>query len=224
MIFSVNNLQKSYHQAENKIPVLNDLSFSINKGQSIAIVGRSGSGKTTLLSILSGIEEHDAGQVSFMDQSFSNLSETEKIELRSKNIGVIFQQFHLLSHYTALENVLLPLEIQGRSIKKEEAESLLNRVGLKGRYDHYPHQLSGGEKQRVAIARALILKPDIILADEPTGSLDIHTGEEVMKLIFDLVHENDVALVLVTHSNELAHECDQVYRLEEGSLREIYRK
>ena len=156
-----------------------------------------------------------------MDQSFSQLSETEKIELRSQKIGVIFQQFHLLSHYTALENVLLPLEIQGKTIDRKSAANLLNRVGLNGRHDHYPHQLSGGEKQRVAIARALILNPDIILADEPTGSLDIHTGEEVMKLIFDLVHEQDMALVLVTHSNELAHQCDQVFRLEQGALKKI---
>ena len=221
MIFSVQDLEKSYHQANKPIPVLKDLSFSINKGESISIVGRSGSGKTTLLSILSGIEDYQDGEVSFMDQSFSQLSETEKIELRSQKIGVIFQQFHLLSHYTALENVLLPLEIQGKTIDRKSAANLLNRVGLNGRHDHYPHQLSGGEKQRVAIARALILNPDIILADEPTGSLDIHTGEEVMKLIFDLVHEQDMALVLVTHSNELAHQCDQVFRLEQGALKKI---
>jgi putative ABC transport system ATP-binding protein len=190
----------------------------VKEGESIAIVGRSGSGKSTLLSILSAIEDVDVGQVMLKGKALGDLNEDDKVSLRSSSIGVIFQQFHLLSHYTALENVMLPLEIQGGAVDKRLAASLLAKVGLSHREDHYPHQLSGGEKQRVAIARALILNPDVILADEPTGSLDIHTGEEVMDLIFNLVKENRVALVLVTHSMELANRCDKVFRLVEGHL------
>lgn len=218
MIYSIEDIKKSYQQGANEIPVLANLNLHVNEGESIAIVGRSGSGKSTLLSILSAIEDVDVGQVMLKGKALGDLNEDDKVSLRSSSIGVIFQQFHLLSHYTALENVMLPLEIQGGAVDKRLAASLLAKVGLSHREDHYPHQLSGGEKQRVAIARALILNPDVILADEPTGSLDIHTGEEVMDLIFNLVKENRVALVLVTHSMELANRCDKVFRLVEGHL------
>jgi len=218
MIFQISGIKKSYFQAGSEIPVLDGLNLEIQEGESVAIVGRSGSGKSTLLSLLSAIEDPDDGEIILHDHSFSDLTGEEKILLRAQKIGVIFQQFHLLSHYTALENVLLPLEIQCSRVDKNLAKNLLNEVGLSGREDHYPHQLSGGEKQRVAIARALILKPEIILADEPTGSLDINTGEEVMRLIFDLVKKQNAALVLVTHSLELAGQCNQILRLKDGKL------
>jgi putative ABC transport system ATP-binding protein len=217
-LLKINQISKTFIQGENQINVLNDLSFELEKGKTASIIGQSGSGKSTLLSLLAGLDRPDKGQIDFCGKSFSEMSEDELTMLRNGKIGIIFQQFHLISHLTALENVCLPLEIQGKGINKEVAKDFLERVGLSHRLDHLPAQLSGGEKQRVAIARSLIIKPDLLLADEPSGSLDNDTGEEVMELIFNLAREEKTGLVLVTHNRNLAILCDDVWKLTNKGL------
>ena len=208
---------------ENKIEILKDLNLEVSVGQTIAILGQSGSGKSTFLSTMSGIDELDEGLIEFNGVELSNLTQDEMTKFRGKNIGIIFQQFHLLSHLTALENVSLPMEIQGSQAKeaKNKALELLSAVGLEDRVDHFPSQLSGGEKQRVAIARSLILDPPLLLADEPSGSLDEDTGQNIMDLIFSLASKRGRTLVLVTHNQELAKRCEKVYLLEHGQLRDV---
>lgn len=217
-LLEIKNLAKSFHQGEKTIQVLQNLNFELKHGSTASIVGKSGSGKSTLLSLLAGLDTPDQGNILFKGQDMSGMSEEEVTALRSGKIGIIFQQFHLISHLTALENVLLPLEIQGRRNEKNFAIEYMEKVGLISRLDHLPGQLSGGEKQRVAIARSLIIHPDLLLADEPSGSLDDQTGDDVMNLIFNLVKEEKTGLVLVTHSQALAYKCDNVYSLTGGEL------
>jgi len=223
-VLTAKNVNKSYHQGERQIEILKGLNLEVEAGQSIAILGQSGSGKSTFLSTMSGIEEVDSGTITFNDKDLTSFSEDEMTRFRGKHMGIIFQQFHLLSHLNALENVALPLEIQGESSKAayDRARELLNSVGLGDRVDHFPDQLSGGEKQRVAIARSMILNPELILADEPSGSLDEETGEQIMDLIFGLVKEHGSTLVLVTHNQQLAKRCEKVYQLIHGQLHEIH--
>lgn len=216
-MLTIKDLNKSFIQGQKRIDVLNDLNISVVEGQTIAILGQSGSGKSTLLALLSGIDRPDSGSMIFEGEELTKLDEKSLTTLRSQKIGIIFQQFHLLPHLSALENVSLPLEILGRE-NIEAAKKALEEVGLGSRLNHYPSQLSGGEKQRVAIARSMVVEPDLLLADEPSGSLDEETGELVMDLIFNLVSENKKALILVTHNKELALRCQKVYHLEGGQL------
>lgn len=218
MILNVTNLKKSYRQAERIIPVLNDVNFQLEQGKTMAIVGKSGSGKSTLLSLLCGVDRSDDGEIQFNGLQFSKLNESQISIQRSQKMGIIFQQFFLIPHLTAFENILLPLQIVKDSDIEQKASNILSKVGLKDRGSHFPDQLSGGEKQRVALARALVHSPELILADEPSGSLDEQTGKEVMGLIFNLVKEQKKSLILVTHDSDLASQCDVIYSLEAGSL------
>jgi putative ABC transport system ATP-binding protein len=210
---------KTYFQGETKIEVLSDLHFEIAAGQSIAILGESGSGKSTLLGLLAGLDKPDKGAVFYSDQNLNLLDENEITSLRSKHMGIIFQQFHLLDNLTALENVGLPLRILGLENSENTAIEALKSVGLINRMHHYPRQLSGGECQRVAIARALVLNPTILLADEPSGNLDLKTGRNVMDLLFKLARDKNTALVLVTHNHELSSHTDRTYQLLDGQLK-----
>ena len=222
-MLSVKNVNKSFTQGERKIEILKDLNLEISNAQSVAILGQSGSGKSTFLSTMSGIDAVDSGDIIFNETNLTSLDEDEITQFRGRHMGIIFQQFHLLSHLNALENVSLPLEIQGSKSKEatERARKLLVAVGLGDRLDHFPSQLSGGEKQRVAIARSMILDPEILLADEPSGSLDEDTGQQIMDLIFGLVKEHKSTLILVTHNQQLARRCEKVYRLEQGQLHDV---
>ncbi len=212
------NVSKSHQQAQNKIQVLSQLNLSVKAGESVAIVGKSGSGKSTLLSLLSGLDHPDSGEIWFGDQQITHLNETELSKVRADKMGIIFQQFQLVQTLTALENVMLPLDILKRPQSKELAVKLLTDVGLSHRLDHFPNQLSGGEQQRVAIARAMAAKPEVILADEPTGNLDEETGKAVMEMIFKLTKMNNTSLVLVTHDQELAQLCERTLHLQQGVL------
>lgn len=216
MILEVDNLSKSFHQGKTEIHALKDVSFNLETAGSLAIVGPSGSGKTTLLSLLAGLDVASQGSISMLGQSLSGLSEEALTQFRAQNIGIVFQQFHLMPHLTALENVTLPLDILGKENPKELAASFLEKVGLKDRMDHLPNQLSGGECQRVAIARASVVQPKFLLADEPSGNLDTETGRTVMDLLFDLTKDENMSLILITHNEALANRCDHKIKLLGG--------
>jgi putative ABC transport system ATP-binding protein len=197
---------------------VNDFTLSVPAGEIIALVGQSGSGKSTLLTLLAGLDSPSSGSIVLNGQDMQKLSEEQLSTFRARNIGIIFQQFHLMSHLTALENVSLPLDLfrdPGAATKAEEA---LRQVGLGKRMTHFPHQLSGGECQRVAIARAMVVRPSILLADEPTGNLDNSTGAYVSDMIFDLVREHGMTLLFVTHNEQLAKRCAREQRLQNGSF------
>ncbi len=183
------------------------------------MIGQSGSGKTTLLSILAGLDTPTSGSIKLFQHQIENLSEDGRAALRNQYIGFVFQAFHLLPGYTALENIMLPLEINNNKQAKSIAQSLLDRVGLSHRANHFPTTLSGGEQQRVAIARAFATTPPLLLADEPTGNLDTHTGRKIIDLLFELNSEQDTALILVTHDETLSNRCDVCYQLEAGYLK-----
>ncbi len=215
------NIKKNFKQGEADIRVLNGLNATIKSGELVSIVGQSGSGKSTLLSLLAGLERVDDGQLLIDGTDISRLSENEMTRFRSENISIVFQQYHLVSHLTALENVMLPLEIQKKENAQEQAIKLLTELGLEKRMNHFPSQLSGGECQRVAIARALIVQPKMLLADEPSGNLDTKTGEKVMELFFEIARKYKMTTILVTHSEELAKKCQRQLQLSEGQLKEI---
>ncbi len=215
---TVTNLRKSYGQGESKVEVLKGINLNINKGETLALTGKSGSGKSTLLSLLAGLDRPDVGEISLHGKVISGMSEKDLTHFRAAHMGIVFQQFHLVSTLTAFENVLLPLELLRRENAKERATSLLESVGLSHRAHHLPSQLSGGESQRVAIARALAINPSILFADEPSGNLDEETGDKVMELLFDMVKKSGTTLVLVTHDPDLAKKCSRVVHLEHGSL------
>lgn len=221
-VLEANRLSKSFNQAGTPIQVLQGLDLNVSEGETIAVLGQSGSGKSTLLSLLAGLDLPDDGSVTLCGQDVSRLDEATLARFRSKNMGIVFQQFHLMSYLTALENVALPLEISGdasaKASARRTAEELLKRVGLAHRMNHLPSQLSGGEKQRVAIARAIATRPKLILADEPSGNLDNRTGEQIMDLLFEQVSEHRTALILVTHNEDLAGRCSRKVRLENGKL------
>lgn len=217
-ILNVDNLRKTYTSGSKNLTVLDAISFSINAGDTFAIVGPSGSGKTTLLGLCAGLDRSDEGSISLCGQELSTLNEDERALLRNQKVGFIFQDFQLLSTLTALENVSVPLELQGAPHAAKTAMALLEKVGLGDRHDHYPTQLSGGEQQRVALARAFSNGPEILFADEPTGNLDEETGEKVIKLLFDLNKEMGTTLVIVTHDLELAHRNNHVLRLKGGKI------
>lgn len=220
MLLEVRSVAKSFATPHGKLEVLKDVNLSVKKGESVAVVGRSGSGKSTLLGLLCGLDRPDKGNLVLDGKDFSTLNEKDLTKLRATKVGMVFQQFHLLAHLKAWENVALPLELAGDKQAEEKARKLLSEVGLGERYDHFPSQLSGGEQQRVAIARAMAISPDLILADEPSGSLDESTGEDVMALLFKLVKEHQTSLLIVTHSNTLAARCDRLVRMEAGVLKD----
>jgi putative ABC transport system ATP-binding protein len=212
------DIAKAHHQAGNRIAVLQSLSLNVAPGETVAIVGKSGSGKSTLLSLLGGLDHPDQGEIWLGEDKLTGLAETQMARVRARRMGIIFQQFQLVQTLTALENVMLPAEILQDTQVRDRAEKLLASVGLTHRQHHFPHQLSGGEQQRVAIARALAGTPQVLLADEPTGNLDVETGQLVMDMLFALAREKGTSLVLVTHDPELARRCSRVLRLEKGSL------
>lgn len=220
MSLIIENLKKSYRQGDQNIEVLKGLSARIPEGRMVSVVGRSGSGKSTLLSLLAGLENADSGQILVDGVDLTTMSEKNLTEFRAQKISIVFQQYHLVSHLTALENVTLPLEILGRDHTEEKAVKLLEEMGLKHRLHHTPGQLSGGECQRVAIARALVVEPKILLADEPSGNLDIETGDRVMELFFEISHRHKITTLLVTHSDTLAKRCERTYRLINGIFQE----
>ena len=215
MKITLNNIKKSYLQGKNVIKVLDGVSMEINSGEIIALLGKSGSGKTTMLSLLAGLEKPDAGSILVDKTDITQLSEEDLCDWRAKNLGIIFQQFHLIPHLTALENILLSLEINGRE-DKNLALSWLAKVGLSERADHFPSMLSGGEQQRVAIARALAFEPALLLADEPTGNLDVETGKIIIDILFKIVREKKTTVIIVTHDEELASIADRIVRLTGG--------
>jgi putative ABC transport system ATP-binding protein len=198
--------------------ILHDINLAIQQGESLAIVGPSGSGKSTLLGLLAGLDLPSSGHVFLNGIDITQLNEDARAALRSEKLGFVFQSFQLLPTFTALENVMLPLELVSTKTASEDAESILNRVGLGKRLHHYPAQLSGGEQQRVAIARAFVAQPELLLADEPTGNLDSHTGQRIIELMFELNKERGTTLVLVTHDHALADRCDRVLSLVDGQL------
>lgn len=218
MSLKLENLRKNYLQGDAEIQVLKGLTAEIKDSEVVAIVGQSGSGKSTLLSLMAGLDRPSEGRIYVANQEISNLTEEEMTRFRGQKIGIVFQQFHLFPHLTALENVMIPLEILGESDRESRARQILDQMGLSHRLDHFPSQMSGGECQRVAIARALVVKPQILLADEPSGNLDTTTGQKVMDVFFDVVRANRVTTILVTHSESLAHRCDRQLTLENGKL------
>jgi putative ABC transport system ATP-binding protein len=211
-------LGKQVETGRSRLTILEDVSFEIAAGEAVAILGASGSGKTTLLGLLAGLDVPTAGQVLIDGTDLATLDEDGRASLRRRMVGFVFQSFQLLPALTALENVMLPMELAGSSTAREASLSLLSRVGLAERLDHYPRQLSGGEQQRVAIARAFAGPPRLLFADEPTGNLDSATGEEIVNLMFDLNRERDTTLLLVTHDERLAARCGRRLRLAAGRL------
>lgn len=217
-MMKVTNLRKSYGQGEAKVEVLKGINLEISKGETLALIGKSGSGKSTLLSLLAGLDKADTGEILVQGQKISSMSERDLTHFRAHHMGIVFQQFHLVSTLTALENVLLPLELLKREGALETARNLLESVGLSHRSHHLPSELSGGESQRVAIARAVAIRPSILFADEPSGNLDEDTGDRVMELLFKMVADTGTTLVLVTHDQDLAKKCSRIIHLEHGSL------
>ncbi len=213
-------LCKEVQDASGKLAILRDISFVLEAGQTAAIVGASGSGKSTLLGILAGLDTPTAGTVHLAGQDLFALDEDQRAALRARHVGFVFQSFQLMPNLTALENVMLPLELAGVPDAKAQATAMLQRVGLGERLQHRPKVLSGGEQQRVALARAFVVKPELLLADEPTGSLDHATGAAIMDLMFALNPEQGTTLVLVTHDRQLAERCERRLTIEAGCLSE----
>ena len=214
----VSRLTKTYPTAAGPLTVLHEASFEIGPGESIAIVGPSGSGKTTLLGLCAGLDRASGGSVELAGETLDRLDEDARALVRNASVGFVFQNFQLIPTLTALENVLVPLELRGERGCEPEGRALLERVGLGARFDHYPVQLSGGEQQRVALARAFINTPKILFCDEPTGNLDGDTADAMVELVFGLNRERGTTLVLVTHNFELAGRCQRILRLKGGTV------
>lgn len=217
-ILKISGLQKTYNSGSKQLTVLQNVSFDVEKGQTFAIVGPSGSGKTTLLGLCAGLDTPSSGTVELCGHNLNTLNEDERAQLRNEEVGFIFQDFQLLPTLTALENVSVPLELQGAKNAAVRAKELLEKVGLGNRIHHYPSQLSGGEQQRVAVARAFSNNPAILFADEPTGNLDEETGEKVIQLLFNLNEEAGTTLVIITHDLDLAARTQQILRLKGGKI------
>ncbi len=217
-IISVEHVFKAVTDSTGTLEILRDIDFALNARETAAIVGASGSGKSTLLSIIAGLDTPTGGTVRLAGQDIFALDEDARAALRARQVGFVFQSFQLLGNLTALENVMLPLELDGRKDARAAATEMLSRVGLSQRLNSYPKVLSGGEQQRVALARAFVVKPAVLLADEPTGSLDFATGEKIMELMFDLNREQGTTLVLVTHDRGIAARCDRRILIEAGRV------
>ena len=217
-ILKIHELEKVYTSGSKELTVLSNISFEVEKGSIFSIVGPSGSGKTTLLGLCAGLDYPSAGTIELCGSNLESLDEDERAQLRNKEVGFIFQNFQLLPTLTALENVIVPLELQGERNAAKVGMELLQKVGLADRFHHYPSQLSGGEQQRVALARAFSNKPSILFADEPTGNLDEETGEKVIQLLFQLNKEAGTTLVIITHDLDLANRTQQILRLKGGKI------
>lgn len=217
-VLKAENLTKQVSSPEGLLTIVHGVSLEIGAGEPVAIVGASGAGKSTLLALLAGLDSPTSGTVWLAGTDLTHLDEDGRARLRAERVGFVFQSFHLIPALTALENVMLPLELAGRSDARRAAMDTLNRVGLGSRTGHYPRQLSGGEQQRVAIARAFVTKPAVLFADEPTGNLDTVTGARIGELLFDLNANSQTTLVLVTHDDTLATRCERVFRMEAGKL------
>ena len=217
-ILWTNTLTKQVNTGDEKLTILKDINLEVEAGEAVAIVGASGSGKSTLLGLLAGLDVPTSGKVHLDDTDIFALDEDSRAALRGRVLGFVFQSFQLLPALTALENVMLPLELSGSPSAEPTARRLLERVGLTQRLGHYPKQLSGGEQQRVAIARAFATDPKLLLADEPTGNLDSSTGKQIIELMFELNREHGTTLVLVTHDEQLSHRCSRQIRLVDGKL------
>lgn len=212
------NLGKTVFSPEGALQILKDVTLKIHEGESLAIIGTSGSGKSTLLGLLAGLDSPSTGIVILNGQNLTSMDEDGKAKMRNQLVGFVFQSFQLIASLTALENVMLPLELAGDKQAKSKASALLERVGLAHRLNHTPIKLSGGEQQRVALARAFVTQPAILFADEPTGNLDSKTGGHIIELLFELNHEQKTTLVLVTHDKELANRCNRKITLEAGEI------
>jgi putative ABC transport system ATP-binding protein len=217
-VLAVEEVGKQVSSPEGTLTILDGISFAIGRGETVAVVGASGAGKSTLLALLAGLDTPTTGEVRLAGNELTALDEDGRAAVRASHVGFVFQSFHLVPSLTALENVMLPLELRGRGDARSAATEVLGRVGLAGRVGHYPRQLSGGEQQRVAIARAFVTKPDVLFADEPTGNLDTATGERIMDLLFGLNTASQTTLVLVTHDLSLAARCGRIIRLDAGRL------
>ncbi len=218
MILHLDKIGKAFVQGTTRLKILEDLSLEVQAAEVVAIVGESGTGKSTLLSLIAGFETPDSGEISWQQKSTRSWDENGWASFRKQNLGFVFQNYHLIPYLTAAENVELPLRLLGRKDSLAQAESLLAKLGLSERGPHLPSEMSGGECQRVAIARALIHQPELLLADEPTGSLDVKTGEQVLGILFSLLKERKQTALVVTHSMEVAARCDRVLTLKQGRL------
>ena len=218
MVLEASSVSKQVSSPEGTLTILSDVSFQIFAGESVAVVGPSGAGKSTLLALLAGLDLPSSGHVLLNGSNLSDLDEDGRAKVRADSVGFVFQSFHLVPSLNALENVMLPLELAGHRDARAPARQIIDQVGLKDRWSHYPSQLSGGEKQRVAIARAFATEPAVLFADEPTGNLDSRTGATIMELMFELNLSSSTTLVLVTHDNELAERCDRIIALDSGRL------
>ena len=218
VVLAAEGIGKQVSSPEGTLAILSSVSFEIRRGESVAVIGASGAGKSTLLALLAGLDEPTSGRALLAGHDLAALDEDGRAAVRARHVGFVFQSFHLVPSLTALENVMLPLELARRQDARSAAKDVLARVGLAERLGHYPRQLSGGEQQRVSIARAFVTQPDVLFADEPTGNLDATTGEKIMDLLFGLNQATHTTLVLVTHDRTLAARCDRVIRLEAGRL------
>ena len=212
------NLVKKVTSPGGELTILNDVSLTVRPGESVAIVGPSGAGKSTLLALLAGLDEPSSGEVWLDGRHLSALDEDGRAAVRAERVGFVFQSFHLIPSLTAIENVMLPLELGGNRAASAPARQVLEQVGLGARLQHYPRQLSGGEKQRVAIARAFVTGPAVLFADEPTGNLDTRTGEQIIDLLFGLNAQHGTTLLLVTHDQRIASRCQSIVQIEAGRL------
>lgn len=218
MFIQVKNLTRRVETGEGVLTLLDNISFDIEAGTSVAILGASGSGKTTLLGLLAGLDVSSAGEILIHGQDLARMDEDSRAALRARMVGFVFQNFQLLNGMTALENVMLPLELASSNKARETAMELMQRVGLAHRLQHYPNQLSGGEQQRCAIARAFATEPALLFADEPTGNLDQKTGENIIQLLFELNQEKHTTLIMATHDTKLSEHCHQQLLLDGGKL------
>ena len=220
-LYKLDNINLNYNLNGDDIKVLKNINFEIKKNERVAIIGESGSGKTSLLMLMSGLEKPTAGSIIFDNQNFSEISEKKKTEIRKKKIGLVFQQFYLIPNYTAIENIMFPMQINNIDNEEKKALSILVDIGLEHRKNNLPSKLSGGEQQRVAIARAISFNPEIILADEPTGNLDKRNTELVSKLLLDYSKKKGTSLVLVTHNVNLAKKCDRIIEINDGRVKKV---
>ena len=218
MLFRSQDIYLNYKSENSAVEVIRGINLQITSKERVAIVGKSGSGKTSLIMLIAGLERLSSGKILFDGDDISQLSEDALSDIRKTKIGIVFQSFYLIPNYTALENVSLVLEINHIEKAKEKAKELLEQFGLGHRLHHFPSQLSGGEQQRVAIARAMVLKPKLILADEPSGNLDTENSSIIIKLLFDYTKNNNTALILVTHDASLAGQCDRIIEIKDGKI------
>ena len=219
-VLSAEKVTKTVTMANQTLTILHQIDIEVLQGQSIAIVGESGSGKSTLLGLLAGLDVPSSGQITLAGQNLHDLSEDDRASVRARQVGFVFQSFQLMPNLTAMENVMLPLEINNQTSVTEKARAILSQVGLEHRLSHYPNQLSGGEQQRVALARAFVSQPEILFADEPTGNLDTRTGKDIADQLFEMNQSRNTTLILVTHDLVLADRCDRVLVMSAGQLQE----